>query len=305
MKPPASNILFCFTLALAMLFTSMPGLCADAWNLHEGDYRISLLFSRIDSRQEFNGLARPAKYLSEFSSIHDGEYSTTDLILRSAYGVTPDITLIGETQFRQSTLSYVDSFLVQRPNSGIGDIYLAGRWGIIEVPFALSVQVGWKIPLADTGNAASVALGDGEMDFDGVVAAGIERSIGGFSLAAQSQFGMLFRGGNYGTAMLYREEFGVTLPGGHVGVHTALHGFITQGPIVIPTGEDFSAGFGLTNNRTLMEWTIGAHFKVSRKLMFVIDLSRGTAGRSTLTGNTFSLGISLSPGESNPLSPKK
>lgn len=277
---------------------------ADAWTQKEKSYLVKVQFSRIDTRQEFNVRGIRAPLFSEFAGVAEGEYSTTDISFYGEYGFTDAFTVIGATQYRQSTSSNVDSFLVQRPNSGFGDVFVAGRVQLLDAPLAGSVQVGVKFPLADTGSAIAVALGNGEMDFEALAAVGKEFYAVGVPWIAQGEWGFHFRGGNYGDEIMYGAQVQAEL-GGKVQLRGKVDGLITQGKVHAPVfNEQISPGFALTSNRTVMRATAGTSYLVSKKLKFFLDWTTVIDGRNTLAGNIINLGVAFTPGPPNPLTPK-
>ena len=294
-------------LAVAFLIASICASTAfaDAWTQREGDYLIKLSFSRIDTRTEFDVNGRRAALFSEYSGVQDGEFSTTDLTFYGEYGFTDAFTVLVMGQFRQATASHVDSFLVTRPNSGLGDVYIAGRVRIPELPFASSIQVGAKIPAADTGSVTTVALGSGSMDFDALLNVGTEQDVGRTTLRVQGDWGFRFRGGNYDDAILYGADLSAIFPGGKLSAHGGVNGSITQGKIFIPDPTSaISPGFALTGNQTSMQAFIGAAFHSSKRLQFFFDWTTVLDGRSTLGGNLIALGVAFTPGQPTPLAPK-
>jgi hypothetical protein len=276
----------------------------QAWTQKDGGYVIKLWLSRTDTRQEFNTFAKRTALFSEYPGVMGGEYASTDINLDAEYGVSEDFTIIGMTRLRSSTSEYSDSELVQRPNGGFGDVYLAGRLNLIESPISAVAQVGWNIPLADTGSINAVALGAGTMDFDARVAVGYKLPIPGFSNYIQSMYGYVFRGGNFGNEIIYLEEVGFMLFGDHIGLHGVFDGSITQGPVAPPDTSVSNTGFGFLNNQTYSRLTAGVFVPVGQKIRLFFDWTTVMNGRATFAGNTVAIGVAFNRVWDTPLGPK-
>ncbi len=280
-------------------------LCAQAWTLPEGGYEINLDLSRIDTKQEFNAMGMHESLYSLYPSFTQGEYVSTKVSLYAAYGVSDNFTLIGAASYINSVSTYIsnDTNFNQFPNSGFGDIYLAGRLAILNGPVALAAQAGWKLPVADTGGPVAVALGDGQMDFDASVAAGYQIPIPGVPNHIQSKWGFLFRGGSFADAIIYKESLDAMLFQSAIGFRAVFDGQIAQGPVPIPDTTLPNTGFGIRTNITFSRLALGLIIPIRKKTDINIDWTTVTNGRGVFAGNTFSIGIAFHREQDSPLAP--
>ncbi len=291
--------------ALAVLCVNAAADAEDlAWVLAPNGWQSEFSFSRIDTRQAFGADGTRQRLFAPYSRQGDGEYASNVVRGEVRFGASEDFTLLGVVSFHQANSQYADTLLVQRPNSGLGDIYFAGIYALTRGEFASSLTVGWKIPAADTGSATAVALGTGTMDFDAIASAGWAPTFDVVSPRLSASVGYRFSGGDLANKILYSAAAEGWFAHRVLALRLALDGTETTGDVRTPSPSSNSATFGIVMNTASTAASIGARAQLSPRVRLGVDWSTVLAGKNAFAGNTIAIGVLLTPPQATPIAPK-
>jgi hypothetical protein len=294
----------CSMAAMLTVLTAPVHANEPAWVMKPGAVETGFSFSRVDTRQAFLADGTRGTLFATYQRQRDGEYASNIVRGEVLYGAADDFTLIGSVAFHQSNSQYADSLLVQRPNSGLGDIYLAGRYSLVNGTIGSAIQVGWKIPAADTGSVSAVALGNGTMDFEVTACGGWCERLAGVTTLMQATAGYRFRGGGYGDELLFGVEAQAWVVGERIGVRIAVDGRLTQGEVLAPPATGNSSGFGFLMNTSSTSVATGVGVRLSQKMRADVSWRTVVAGENAMAGNTVLIGVTLTPFHATPISPR-
>ena len=139
------------TLSILCFFLITSQLFAGAWAQKEGGYYLRIYSTYLFATEEFNYMGSNQDLYEEQFGYKDSYFKDIGLIIYSEYGLTEDLTFIGELPFKSLTMKRtVVSFYGGdeiATTSGFADLDLYGKYAILDNPLALSLQAGVRIPL--------------------------------------------------------------------------------------------------------------------------------------------------------------
>lgn len=228
------------------------------------------------------------------SANEEGEYRSSALFFYGEFGLLPDLTLIGATSLRQST---VESDFVEIRTTGLSDVQVGAKYQFIDSPVVAALQSTATVPTgytADPSNVATPTLGLGVFQWEGRALLG--RSFHPAPLYATGSIGIRHRGArptsagtrvNYPPQLPYRVEIGYTpLDWLNVrGLFTGVHGF----------GEpEALEAFSLTPLvESYMKVGPSVILTVADHIQFNLDVMQTVSGVNTIRSLDISAGIAL------------
>jgi len=228
------------------------------------------------------------------SANEEGEYRSSALFLYAEFGLLPDLTVIGATSLRQST---VESDFVEIRTTGLSDVRVGAKYQFLDSPVVAAVQSTAIFPTgytADPSNVATPTLGLGVFQWEARALVG--RSFHPTPVYATGSMGIRHRGErmtsagsrvNYPPQLPYRLEIGYTpLDWLNVrGMLTGVHGF----------GEpEALEAFSLTPLvESYMKVGPSVILTVADHIQFNLDVMQTVSGVNTIRSLDVSAGIAL------------
>ncbi len=280
---------------------------AQAWVKQRGEYFFKLTSSYLYTTEEFNSDGDRQNINGEDILRTDSSFREVAFAAYIEYGLTDHFTLVASVPFKVLTTEEVDqiasgfrSTRVTRTNGGLGDLNLFVRLPIVQKSFAMSVQPGLKIPLGYEQNPDNngPALGSGEID-------GEVHLIAGWSLYPLPSYltaaaGYRVRGGDLHDEFLFAAEGGVTL--GRLFVKLRFEGIKNEtsppdlfGQTIVTPIEGGGGGINdvLIGDQDVYKILPTISYSFSETFEVTAEAYHTFAGRNTLAGTTYAVGITL------------
>jgi hypothetical protein len=200
-RPPAGFLALAAALAATL---GIPRAArAGAWTLPDGHYYARVSVAGINSMSRFDESGRRVALSATGSVPLDAVYESRELRAYFEYGLFDRLTLYGSTAYKSLAM---DEHRVRRETSGLGDVYLGGRFRLVGGRIPASVAGEVTVPPGySTQNSPALGAGEADVTFRGLVGASWGR------LYATADGGFRLRGGDY------RNEIGGSLEaGGHL-----------------------------------------------------------------------------------------
>ncbi len=290
---------------LVTLFSGNAG--AQAWVKQRGEYFFKLTSSYLYATEEFNSNGDRQDINGEDVLRTDSSFREVAFTAYIEYGLTDHFTLVANVPFKVLTTEEVDAIAsglrstrVTRTNGGLGDLNLFVRLPIVQKSFAMSFQPGIKIPLGYEQNPDNngPALGSGESD-------GEVHLIAGWSLYPLPSYltaaaGYRVRGGDLHDEFLFAAEGGVTL--GRLFVKLRFEGIKNEtsppdlfGQTIVTPIEGGGGGINdvLIGDQDVYKILPTISYSFSETFEVTAEAYHTFAGRNTLAGTTYAVGIIL------------
>jgi len=296
------NILF---LTGSLLIILQSNICAGAWTQKSGSYYIKFETSYLKTFKEYNHKGEQLNILEEQFIFKDAFFRDISLRAYAEYGLFNNLTIIGKLPIKISTSGYFLDDLysqgeVSRTTTGLGDLNVALKYGVITQPVAVAVRGGLKIPMGyekhpDNGGPQ---LGSGEIDLQGMVEIGL--SLHPLPMYLGGGIGYHNRGGALHDEFVYHLETGYTLDqwffklyfNGIKNTKTPpdLYGDEIQLPL--------TGGGGITPDYIFGDIDLNQiSFTLSRQIKEGMSIEATVyqilSGKNTVTGQTYSLGLAI------------
>ena len=282
--------------ATTLLLTTMvwfpPDARGGAWTQPTGRGYLRTSFAWQKSRVRFDENGKRIGLEPPGSVRHDTEYRAREIRLYGEYGLLSTFTPYGSFSYKR--LRLLEPLAVVRPRlvpgvehstSGLGDVYLGGRYRLKGGVVPASVAAEVKIPSGYSA-AENPALGNAKADLTlrGLVGASSR------SVYATADFGWTRRGGDFQDELLYSAEVGGRVVGGFYSWRGVLRGRRALGAPTAVNAFDPS----LTNPRVLeMSAVVGA--EIFSGVDIEVGTSQAVSGRNSLAGAVFEVGVAWSP----------
>lgn len=283
---------------------------AGAWVQQKGGYYLKFSTAYLATTEEFNHEGRRLAILEEQPAFDDASFRDLNLTGYLEYGLSQRLTLIASLPFKtlraERTVRIGGGLLEQREianTAGLADVALSLRHALLSSPLALSLQGGLKLPLGYEKQPANDGppLGTGSPDGEFHLLLG--KSLYPLPVYLSSGLGYRRRGGRLHDEVLYTFELGYTL--GPVLFKLALDGLKNTSP-----PPDISGRLVLNplpgGGGTLPELIAGDQDVVKFNPAIIYTFRPGldlqgeilyiAAGKNTLSGTIYSLGIVFSHG---------
>jgi hypothetical protein len=282
-----------FVIIVVMVGLS-PSLYASrgAWLRAQGGYygKVALLW--LTAEQEFDLEGNRRGVFSDTLTFSDGQFGMTDIILYGELGITDWLTGVASTNYlvavrearfrhsgRDTTLS----------SSGLGDVWLGARFQVLDStwPVLATTTLSMKVP---TGSPSqSIPLGTGVVDYELSVAVARGFTI----LDAMEGYGQL--SGGFRLRNAASNEFNYAVETG-INVTKFLMAQLTFDGVI--STADFTSGAvthsvvrALVNEQSYARWNLAVIYNSSPTLDLLAAYNKHIAGRNSLAGSSFSIGI--------------
>jgi hypothetical protein len=284
------------------LFSSQ--LFAGAWTQKKDGYYLRIYGSYLFAQEEFNYRGESQDLYEEQLAYRDSYFKDLTLVIYSEYGLTNSLTFIGELPFKSlTTKRTVASFYGGdeiATTSGFADLGLFGKLGILENPLALSIQAGARIPLGYSKEPQNNGprLGSAEMSYEGHINLG--SSFYPLPMYFSGSVGYRHRSGELNDEVIITAEIGYTL--GPIFIKTYMEALrnVTTPPDIYgqPIVTPLPGGGGVLpdiviGDQHLTKIIPSITLNISDALGIQFEIIEPLAGRNTLNGRTYSVGLVL------------
>jgi hypothetical protein len=279
---------------------------SSAWVKPRGGYYFKLSANYMLTNQEFNHKGEKISYLGNDLVFSDTRFRDINIYLYYEYGITNRITIWGDLVYKSYTSTRTISTVYATTEeiattTGFADMRLLAVYGIMLEPVALSFALGPKIPMGYSQEPENDGpkLGTGYVDLESYLSVGT--SLYPVPAYVSSSIGYRVRGGQFNDEMYLSVEAGYTigsfffkafaefirstvtppdlyggtiispLPGGGGTLPTIYAGDQDISKILPSVTYYFNSGFGIQ-----------------------AEINHVFAGKNTLAGTTYSLGIVFS-----------
>jgi hypothetical protein len=267
--------------------------------MKRGEHFFKLTGNYLNTTEEFNSDGDRQALSSDDGLGTVTSFREVSVVAYVEYGLTDHLTLVANAPFKVLTTETVEETKEDsQSNGGLGDLNVYLRLPVVQRSFAVSVQPGFKIPLGYEKNPDNdgPALGTGEID-------GEISLIAGFSLYPLPAYvtagaGYRMRGGDYNDEIIFGFEGGATV--GRLFMKLRFEGLQNESePAESPDESGASTGDGGGINDVIIGDqdtykllpTISYLFRDTFEI--TAEVYHTFAGRNTLAGTTFAMGIVL------------
>ena len=278
---------------------------AGAWTQKVGGYYFKIETSYLNATKEFNHNGDELNILEEQFIYKDASFRDISIRAYGEYGLFENLTLVGKIPFKIYTTQYFLDDLysqgeVARNTTGLGDLSIAVKYGLLDQPFALAVQGGIKIPMGYERHPDNDGprLGTGEIDTEGMLLVG--QSLHPLPIYVGGGIGYRKRGGSLHDEIIYNFETGYTLKNWFFKIY--FNGIKnTETPPDLYGGEiqlPIPGGGGITPDLLFGDLDLNQiSFTVSHVLQEGMSIEATLyeilSGKNTVSGRTFSLGLAI------------
>lgn len=205
-----------FRFILIIFVMVLPSLIfGGAWVQKKNVYFLRVYSSYLFSSREYNYQGDELDLYEEHLGYADSYFRDISIIIYSEYGLSEHLTFIGELPFKSLTLKRSVAGFYARDeiatNSGFADLYLAGKFKILNDPLAISVQAGTRLPMGYEKQPANNGprLGSGDVSVEGHVLVGA--SFYPLPIYFSGSAGYRYRIGVLHDEIIFTGEIGLTL----------------------------------------------------------------------------------------------
>jgi hypothetical protein len=286
---------------LLVLSAWAPPAGSQAWVQAEGAHYLKVSAAYFRSTREFNFRRDRQPIFAEDPARSNVSYRDMSLSVYGEYGISDALTLVGAAALKNARTWEDIRFIAGtepqqaiRTNYGFSDATVSLRRALVRGRLAAAVQTGLKLPLGYDPTPANdgAPLGTGRIDAD----LGIHAGLGLHPMYVDSGAGYRIRRGSRHDQVLINGEAGVLF--GRLFSKVRLEGLMST-----VTPPDIAGAVVQTpvSGEVLNQVVVGDHdlFKVivetsaslGRGFRLAGEMSHALAGKNTLAGTTWALGI--------------
>ena len=294
-----------YILIFLSVFVINSTLKAGAWTQKKGKYYLKIETSYLKATKEYNHNGEELKILQEKFIFKDASFRDISIRAYGEYGLFNNLTLIGKIPFKIYTTQYFLDDLysqgeVARSTTGLTDLDIALKYGVLNQPFALSLQGGLKLPLGYEKHPDNTGprLGTSEIDFEGHLLIG--ESFYPLPMYASGGIGFRVRGGPLHDEILYHVETGYTLEKWFFKIYfdgiknTETPPDLYGGEIQLPlTGGGGVLPDLLVGDQDINQISFSLSYALQEGMSIEAAIYDVLSGKNTISGQTFSLGLAL------------
>jgi outer membrane putative beta-barrel porin/alpha-amylase len=304
-KEKQMNYFKLFIIIFVLLLSKNSTIRAGAWTQKVGGYYFKIETSYLKASKEFNHKGDELNILEEQFIYKDASFRDISIRAYAEYGLIEDLTLVGKIPFKIYTTQYnLDDLYSQgkvaRSTTGLGDLSVGLKYGLLNQPLALALQGGIKIPMGYEKQPANDGprLGTGEIDFEGMLMLG--QSLHPLPMYVGGGIGYRKRGGSLHDEIIYNFETGYTLKNWFFKIY--FNGIKnTETPPDLYGGEiqlPLPGGGGVTPDLLFGDLDLNQiSFTISHLLQEGMSIEATIyeilSGKNTASGRTFSLGLAI------------
>jgi hypothetical protein len=279
---------------------------AGAWVQKKDGYYLRIYSSYLFATEEFNHRGEKLDLYEEQFAYTNSYFRDISLIIYSEYGLSNNLTLIGELPFKSLTTKRTLN-TVYGPGrdeiattSGFADLKLSGKLKIIEHPFALSFQAGAMIPLGYSKQPENNGprLGSGDVNLEGHLLFGA--SFYPLPTYFTGSVGYRHYTGELHDEVILTGEVGYTLGRFFFKSYMEVLRNMTDPPDIygrsIDTGDLLGGELPdlLIGDQHQTKIIPSITYKVSETFAIQAELIKPLSGVNAISGTTYSLGLVLS-----------
>jgi hypothetical protein len=287
--------LFLYWIAACAFAAAVPGgAAAGAWPQRPGASYFKIAGAYLYSEHEYDSQGEKVDILASEPFTTDTGYRDVSFTAYLEHGIDARLTLVGSLPFkiltstRTETTGFADlSRAVEVTNGGLSDLSLGLRYPLQIEPFPVSVQGNVKVPLrydAQPENGGP-PLGSGALDLDLNLLAGASLwPVPGYVGAS---VGYRLRGGDLADEIVFNVEAGAGWE--RFAARVTLDGtYSTTRPE--PLTESATT---TVSNQDLLKLLPAIEFNLGAGTAIVSEAYHVLAGRNTVAGTTWALGLVL------------
>ncbi len=278
---------------------------AGAWPLKKQGLYLKLSSSFFHTSKEFNHEGDRLDIFQERIIYRDTSFREFAIRAYAEYGLSDRLTLIGKLPFkilRSKRTELVGGGVLARIatlyTTGVGDFSLLGKYGLINGPWAVSVQGGVKVPLgyeeqpADDGSP----LGTGDIDLEADLLLG--KSLYPLPAYITARLGYRLRSDELHDQVVMQAETGYTV--GRLFLKFVFEGVkstITPPDLVgQPVVSPLPGGGGalpniIVGDQDIFKVNPSVSFSLNRNWSLQGELIHIYAGKNTVAGSVYSVGV--------------
>ena len=302
-------------LALTLNLVSAQLVYPGAWTQKKNKFFLKMSGLYLHSAREFNHNGNNAPIFAERPGFENASFQDFSLTTYFEYGISDRLTLVSTLpakvlnsswdrfiEFKDENGNIVKESIPESPaTSGLSDLSIAGRYLLYDDSVVLSLQGGFKLPLfydARPDNSGS-PLGTSDIDLEALLLIG--KSLQSQPLYVTGGIGYRHRTGPLHDELLFNAEIGYQL--GRLllklnldGIHNTttppdLAGLTVVTPLPGGGGVVPSVVVG---DQHILKISPAIIFDVNDKLAIQAEAMHIFAGKNTVNGSIYSLGVILS-----------
>ncbi len=283
-------------------------LSAGAWTQKKRGYFLKLSGNYLSTTSEFNFLGKKNDIFAEHFGFTNASFRDFNISFYGEYGLSSRFTVISSLAFKslQSNRTELigggqleNDVAIHTP--GFSDLWLSGRYNLLKLPLVFSLQGGVKIPLGYAEEPSNSGAALGTANFDGELQLLVGQSLHPTPIYLTAGGGYRTRGGRFHDEWIYSFEAGYTLKKTLFkitldGIHNAkrpipdIYGMTVITPLPGGGGVRPVSNIG---NQDVLKISPSIFYSVQQNIDVQLELINIVAGKNSITGSTFSLGIIL------------
>lgn len=275
---------------------------SGAWTQKKNGYYLKFSANYLTTDKERNFTGQKFPIFHERLNFTNATFQEANATLYFEYGLASNLTVIASLPLKSLRAErtelgapYFESRRISTTTVGFGDLTLAVRYPLFVAPFVASIQSGVRLPMGydQNPNDGGPPLGSGEVDAEGHLLVGASL----YPFYVTGGIGYRRRGGVYHDEIVYAGEIGwqkgrwlmkVVTEGIE---NTMAPQDVVGTPIVTPIpGGQYTVIIG---DQNVTKLNPGLAFQLKPGLAINGELFHIVAGKNTISGTTFSLGLVL------------
>jgi len=295
-----------FFLGFCMLYIllAFSEIYSGAWVQPKKGYYFKISSNYLFTRKEFNHKGEKRGIREELAVFENPFFRDFSIIAYLEYGLTEKLTIVSELPFKVLTTewtssdSYTEGQVWSLNTVGFADFQLHGKYALMVLPIALSIQTGIWIPLGyeKFPQNNGPALRTGEFALEGNFLIG--KSLYPLPLYFSAGFGYRVRGGRFNDEILFSADIGNTNPSLILKVYfegvksTVTPPDLYGQPVVTPIpGGGGVVPEVLFGDQDYFKINPSVIFEINQKIALQFEASHTAFGRDIVSGTSYSVGL--------------
>ena len=291
---------------LIFIHLSFNILWSGAWVKPQGGYFFKIAANYMSTNQEFDYMGEKISYLGNDLVFEDTQFRDINIYMYYEYGITNSITIWGDLSYKSYTSSRTISTsyaIIEEiaTTTGFADLRILGVYGIMTEPIAISIAAGPKIPMGYSKKPENdgPALGTGYVDLEGYLTLGA--SLYPIPAYLSTSAGYRFRGGEFNDELYFNAEAGYTLGNfffkafleliRNTSTPPDLYGQTIVSPL--PGGGGTLPNI-IAGDQDISKFLPSITYNFTEGIGILAEINHIFAGKNTLSGTTYSLGLVFS-----------
>ncbi|MHA2055379.1 MAG: hypothetical protein ACW99F_17505 [Candidatus Hodarchaeales archaeon] len=295
-----------FFLSFFVLFILLPffEIYAGAWVQPKKGYYFKISTNYLFTREEFNHKGEKRGIREELVVFENPFFRDFSIIAYLEYGLFEKLSIVSSLPFKVLTTewtssdSYTEGQVWSLNTVGFADLQVHGKYALMVLPMALSIQAGAWIPLGyeRTPENNGPRLGTGEFAFEGNFLFG--KSLYPMPLYFSAGLGYRVRGGRFNDEILLNADVGYTNLSFIVKVYfegvksTVTPPDLYGQPVVTPIpGGGGVVPEVLFGDQDYFKINPSIIFKIKQNMSLQFEVSHTAFGRDIISGTSYSVGL--------------